>query len=252
MVGRERVRSLALQKLVRRKGGNAKRLATVLGMKHTTVAAKLNGQNPLDAESGAHEAFLEAVLREIGATRAEFDEALRGETEASAPAPRDLPATLSAPFSIEDGEPMVELPYAGLVPAGEFDVELAEAGPISVPARFGRKNRHLRFACRVLGPSCAPLILQGDVVIFERDLAPPSGTFVVAQRKGDHFATLKLLEIDPRGEPFLHAMNPDSPDPADGAGWGVIAKLVGVWRDRGFQEIVWHENAGLTRRHFEN
>jgi len=88
------------------------------------------------------------------------------------------------------------------------------------------------FLAKVRGISCYPYLKEGDTVVFESDLAPPSGVIVLAQRKGDHGCTVKLLDTDPAtGTPKLAPLNPETDPPDPGEGWGAIAKLVGIIRD---------------------
>lgn len=240
--GPDRSRSLALRRLVKSRGSDGTRIAAALGMNPSTVRARLNGQIPLDAENAKHQAFVRNVLREIGATDDDLAEAEEKRPVAPAVAPSR---------AIEPLDDLGELPYAGEIPAGEFTGELEDMGPIPVPARFCRRNRLLRYACRVTGSSCRPVLEQGDVAVFERDLAPASGLIVVAQERGTHRATVKLLEIGGDGEARLRALNPSHADPDGEAGWGAIGKLVGVWRVAGRRETIWHEDAGLRPRDFE-
>ena len=147
--------------------------------------------------------------------------------------------------SLEEGEEFGTLPYAGLIPASNFDLQLSRQGSVKVPRKFTRKNGEKRFVCRVLGASCAPYIFQGDYVILEADEAPVGGVFVIAQNS-EHNATLKVLDIpNAYTKPQLRSPNPDSEDPYDLQGWTTVAKLVGLWRDHDVLELILYKKSDL-------
>lgn len=144
----------------------------------------------------------------------------------------------------DDDDDEVEMPYAGLVPTSDdWGDPLESAGRLKVPRRFRREGR---YAARVVGDSCWPALKQGDVTIWEPDLAPRAGLLVLAQRRGDHGCTVKQYKQNARGQDVLVPVNPSSAAPPDGTGWGVIAKLVGVIRQRGKGRFVWADDDGLT------
>lgn len=144
----------------------------------------------------------------------------------------------------EDDDDEVEMPYAGLVPTSEeWGDPLETSGRIRVPSRFRKGSR---FAARVIGDSCWPALKQGDVTIWEPDLAPRAGLLVLAQRRGDHGCTVKQYKQDSHGGDVLVPVNPRAATPPNGTGWGVVAKLVGVVRQRGKGKFVWSDDDGLT------
>jgi hypothetical protein len=156
------------------------------------------------------------------------------------------------PYADKPQEPsvvpeMVDLPYAGEVPASsQWGDPLVGTGSVEVPAKFGGTNR---FVAKVVGRSMSPALYQADMIVFEHDLAPPVGVVVLAQRKGDHGPTIKKLEQDPEtGEFRLHAVNAYAEAPPDGEGWGVVAKMVGMLRTIDGTQVELYNAAGVTPR----
>ena len=144
--------------------------------------------------------------------------------------------------------PSVSLPYAGDVPcAALWGDPLAAGDFIDVDSQF---DHPARFAAKVVGDSCYPALLPGDVTIWHADKNPPYGMIVLAQRKGDHGCTVKVLQYDEQlGRPRLHPVNPASGEPEDGEGWGVIARLVGVLRNTDGLKRSWLLDTGLRPKH---
>lgn len=140
------------------------------------------------------------------------------------------------------GFPTVPMRYAGEVPTGEWGDPLASEEFIEVEVQFEGPRR---FAAKVVGDSCYPALLQGDVTVWESDLSPSYGTIVLAQRKGDHSCTVKELAYDETaGRPRLRPVNPAHSEPEDGEGWGAIARLVAVLRP-GPTRRTWFSEYGL-------
>lgn len=131
------------------------------------------------------------------------------------------------------------LPFAGNVPATTWASALEGADVLPVDPRLMGPDR---FQARVVGSSCEPALLEGDVVVWRRELDPPPGALVLAQRKGDHGCTLKQLRFSDDGEPELWPVNPKYSRPTDGDGWGVIAVLVGVERRMGAATIIFERD----------
>ena len=160
------------------------------------------------------------------------------------------PATeiLSRPL-IPVGFKYIKLPFAGNVPAGEWGDPLASDEFIELEnANFEHPRR---FAAYVVGDSCFPALQQGDLTIWHADTAPPYRTIVLAQRKGDHGCTVKEMLYDQeRGRVILHPINERYDEPADGDGWGVIARLVGVVRERDGMKQTFYRPEGLAKKHF--
>lgn len=140
---------------------------------------------------------------------------------------------------------MTPIPYAGEVPAGEWGDPLASEEFLEVEVKFEHSRR---FAAKVVGDSCYPALQQGDVTIWHQDMNPPYGAIVLAQRKGDHGCTVKELRYED-GRPVLHPVNPAYGEPADGDGWGVIARLVGVIRKVDGLERTWFLADGVRVKH---
>ncbi len=149
---------------------------------------------------------------------------------------------------VSGGTATVYMRYAGEVPCGgEWGDPLASTDTVDVEAQF---DNPLRFAARVVGDSCYPALLPGDLTIWQADMNPPYGMIVLAQRKGDHGCTVKSLEYDEKlGRPRLHPVNPASGTPEDGDGWGVIARLVAVVRNTDGLKRTWYLETGLRAKH---
>jgi len=149
--------------------------------------------------------------------------------------------------------PVVENPFvpvirfAGNVPAGEWGDPLASEEMMEVDLRFVHNQR---FAAKVIGDSCFPALVQGDVTIWHTDPNPPYGRIVIAQRKGDHDCTVKELHYDQTVlRPILKPVNPKYSAPPDGDGWGVIGYLVGLIREdsEGIEESYYNKR-GFTAK----
>jgi hypothetical protein len=146
------------------------------------------------------------------------------------------------------GFPLGKMRFAGDVPCGsDWGDPLASEEFIEVEAQFEHPQR---FAARVVGDSCYPALLPGDITIWHKDMNPTYGLIVLAQRKGDHGCTVKSLEYDEKlGRPRLHAINPSAGAPEDGEGWGVIARCVAVIRNTDGLRRSWYLDTGLRSKH---
>jgi len=145
------------------------------------------------------------------------------------------------------GFPMVRIPYAGVVPAGDWGDPLNTDDFIEVDVRYEHRQR---YAARVVGDSCYPALLQGDLTIWQEDTSPAYGLIVLAQRKHDHACTVKELDYDAKvGRPILTPINPKHDCPPDGDGWGAVARLVAVIRVVDGLEQTWFLASGLRKRH---
>lgn len=145
-------------------------------------------------------------------------------------------------------QPKARMRFAGLVPcSSDWGDPLQSEEIIEVSAQFGHPDR---FAAKVVGESCWPALQPGDVTVWHRDLSPPFGVIVLAQRKGDHSCTVKKLEYDPKeNRPRLVPVNTEYDAPDDGDGWGVIARLVGVERGVEAPMRTWFWEPGLRPEH---
>lgn len=143
---------------------------------------------------------------------------------------------------------MHKIRYAGTVPAGDWGDPLESEEMVEVDARIEHPKR---FACTVSGDSCEPALLHGDFTVWHQDFDPSPGLIVLAQRKGDHACTVKVLKLDELGRPHLVPLNPRYAEPqADG--WGAIARLVYVERQMpGGVSRTWYNRAGLRPEHLE-
>jgi len=162
--------------------------------------------------------------------------------------PGEKPVTVLAKPLFPVAFAPVPLSYAGVVPAStEWGDPLASEEMIEVDGKYVGPRR---FAATVSGDSCYPALHQGDLTIWEADMNPPYGLIVLAQRKGDHGCTVKELVYDGDSRRSrLHPINPDYDEPADGEGWGVIARLVAVVRSSDGPEQSWFYANGLRVRH---
>lgn len=132
--------------------------------------------------------------------------------------------------------------YAGTVPAGDWGDPLDSEEMVEVDARIEHPKR---FACTVSGDSCEPALLHGDFTVWHQDFNPAPGLIVLAQRKGDHACTVKVLKLDESGLPHLVPLNPRYSEPS-AEGWGAIARLVYVERLMpGGVSRTWFNRAGL-------
>jgi|GEM_PF-3519027 len=153
--------------------------------------------------------------------------------------------TAPAPYSPPGKVPMI---YAGEVPCStNWGNPLESTTPIDMDPDFAGPNRYV---CRVVNDSCYPALHEGDLTVWQYDLNPPFGTIVLAQRKGDHNCTAKLLRYDATlHAPRLVPINPRVEPPEDGEGWGAIARLVGVERVQDGLKRTWKLESGLRPKH---
>jgi len=138
----------------------------------------------------------------------------------------------------------IRMIYAGETPCStNWGDPLSGGEDIEVDARFAGRDR---FVTRFVNDSCYPALKEGDLGIWERDNRPNFGVIVLAQRKGDHACTAKMLAVDTKTlTPKLLPINPQTEPPSNGEGWGAIARLVGVIRDEDGLEQTWHRPSGL-------
>ena len=155
--------------------------------------------------------------------------------------------TLDRPRPVVENHYVPIMRFAGVVPAGEWGDPLASEEMMEVDFRFVHNQR---FAAKVIGDSCFPALVQGDLTIWHSEPNPPYGRIVIAQRKGDHGCTVKELHYDQAVlRPVLRPINPQYSAPPDGDGWGVIAFLVGLIREdsEGIEESYYNKR-GFTPR----
>lgn len=200
------------------------RIASYLGTTNTTLGHILSGEtkNPRD------ETLVPRML-----------DYLRGLSAETLSSPK-LPV-------FYESQPMR---YAGIVPAGEWGDPLESEEFVDVDPALWHSRR---FVCAVEGHSCSPALVPGDTTIWHFDNSPPFGMIVLAQRKGDHGCTVKVLEWDTEtSRPRLSPLNPDIGEPSDGDGWGVIGRLVCVLRRTDGIETRFFAPEGLRPRHLTN
>lgn len=146
------------------------------------------------------------------------------------------------------GFPLVAMRYAGEVPcATEWGDPLASEEFIEVEVQFEGPRR---FAAKVVGDSCYPALVQGDITIWEADPAPPYGVIVLAQQQPEQGCTVKQLTHDGQ-RPHLAPVNPAYGEPADGPGWSVAARLVAVLRPGAIRR-TWYSEHGIRPRDLTN
>lgn len=175
-------------------GRNRNWLARQLGIPKQKVYNWFDGQIPREAGT---------LERMVAFLEQEYRKGLRS------------PATvvhheLLGPPKIPVGFPLVQMRYAGEVPAGDWGDPLASEEFV-VDDRYEHPKR---FVARVVGDSCWPALRQGDLTVWHHDLNPQYGLIVLAQRKGDHACTVKQLVWDAEdSRPRLAPVNPDYDDP---------------------------------------
>ena len=136
----------------------------------------------------------------------------------------------------------IQVPYIGQVAASTpvdwsdpFDADEFEYVPTEMGDAKGR------FSARVIGLSMHPLLLPGDLVVFQSTNIPKLGV-VVLHRSNDNQVTVKELKHD--GEQFiLSSVNEAFAGvPAEGT---VIGHLVGIVREQGSRITTEYDSNGI-------
>ena len=144
--------------------------------------------------------------------------------------------------SIPAPELKIQVPYIGQVAASTpvdwsdpFDAVEFEYVPTEMGDAKGR------FSARVIGLSMFPLLLPGDLVVFQSTNIPKLGV-VVLHRSNDNKVTVKELKHD--GEKFILSSTNDAfPNvPAEGL---VIGHLVGIVREQGSRITTEYDSQGI-------
>lgn len=144
--------------------------------------------------------------------------------------------------SIPAPELKIQVPFIGQVAASTpvdwtdpFDAIEFEYVPTEMGDAKGR------FAARVIGLSMFPLLLPGDLVVFQSTNIPKLGV-VVLHRSNDNQVTVKELKHD--GERFILASTNEAfPSvPAEGL---VIGHLVGIVREQGSRITTEYDSQGI-------
>ena len=137
--------------------------------------------------------------------------------------------------------PTLPMPYVGYLPAGTWVAPSDTEDFEEVESRYWKKGR---YCAKMEGFSCYPALQPGDFTMWEENPAPAVGKIVVAQRKGDHAATVKRLDWL-NNEYALKAINAAESD-AEADGWGVVAMLVLVsWIDQEGGEVTVYRPDGI-------
>lgn len=127
-----------------------------------------------------------------------------------------------------DDEPLVEIPYWGEVPAGDWQMPVGDdTAMMRVEKGLGKANR---CAVRVAGDSMLPRLRHGDVVHIELSKTPREGCITLA-RNQDNELTLKALK-HVAGQWELHSFNPEYPN-ATSASWEILGYAVVIERHYG-------------------
>lgn len=156
----------------------AQEAAAALGVSYSTYAGHENGSRGLGR----------AGPRYAKRFKVSLDWLLRGE--GSGPAPSSESANVVPGPDIQ----RVNVPVISWVQAGAF----AEVPDISMTDEWVTATQNVgprSFALRVKGDSMEPDFPDGMIVVFDPDLDPVPGDFVVAQN-GDNEATFKRLVKD--------------------------------------------------------
>lgn len=161
----------------------------------------------------------------------------------------NLPEHWPQPHEISDARfpvpyPEAQMPYAGKIPAGQW-VPPSEAEMFEdVESRLYKRGR---FCARVEGYSCFPALQPEDFTIWEETHSPPIGKIIIAQRKGDHAATIKQLVWDREASRMrLHAINQDFAENLP-EHWGAIGYLIYIrYYDDAGNEVSFYREDGLN------
>ena len=144
--------------------------------------------------------------------------------------------------TIPAAELKIQVPYIGQVAASTpvdwtdpFEAQEFEYVPTEMGDAKGR------FSARVVGLSMVPLLIPGDLVVFQSTNIPKLGV-VVLHRSNENQVTVKELKHD--GERFiLSSVNSSFPDvPAEGL---VIGHLVGIVREQGSRVTTEYDSQGI-------
>lgn len=170
----------------------AREAAVALGIRYSTYAGHENGGRGLSR----------AAPRYAKKFKVSLDWLLRGD--GTGPAPLEDDANVAPGPDIQ----RINVPVISWVQAGAF----AEVPDISTTDEWVTATQSVgqrSFALRIKGDSMEPDFPEGMVVVFDPDLDPVPGDFVVAQN-GDNEATFKRLVKD-GSDWFLQPCNPRYP-----------------------------------------
>jgi len=156
------------------------------------------------------------------------------------------PLTSPQPVGASGG--YAEIKYAGVVPASTWGDPLQVQDTRMIDKRYYSDNR---FLTTVVGDSCEPSLVSGDVTLWEVQRGgQPHGLIVIAEREEDHACTVKQYKHE-RGRDRLIPINPEFEEPTATNGFHIAAFLVGVFRTEGI-ERSWYFPGGLRPEHFRD
>lgn len=105
--------------------------------------------------------------------------------------------------------PAIMMPVVGRVPAGKpmEAIEDHEPNPVPIPRELLRGRENRVFLLRVRGKSMMPTIMEGDIVLVEKDVAVANGEVVVVRKDLEGSVTLKRFYA--QGSTVM--LKPDNP-----------------------------------------
>jgi SOS-response transcriptional repressor LexA len=132
------------------------------------------------------------------------------------------------------------MPMGGPVPAGSWADPDDTEEMIEVPGFLVERGR---FAATAEGDSMLPLIEQGDLLIFQKESRPRTGTIVLA-RNGQNQVTVKVLRVKDNRY-VLDSLNTAYPvaeaDYSEHLGF-----LVAIWKREGVSKgMLYYDDAGI-------
>lgn len=135
------------------------------------------------------------------------------------------------------------LPTQGSSRAGNWDDPLASDDLVEIEARFFGARR---FVTSIVGDSCWPALLPGDLAVWQLEARPNPGVIVLARQETLDLTTVKKLVFNSEtGEPQLLPVNPKFDPVPNDLEWRVLAKLVGVERKADGLVRSWYMSSGL-------
>jgi SOS-response transcriptional repressor LexA len=172
-----------LKNLLGRSGKNRAELAKKIGVTPSYIS-QIFGRYPNTSPPSTER--LKQIADALGASETETWELVRlAVMERATPEARELFGRLEQMLARRSSEAGLQLPLLAEVPCDRFTwVETHEPYPESVdlaPDEFVKNG----FAIRARGNSMEKVILDGDLLIFDRTKSPGNGSVVCAQLSGE-------------------------------------------------------------------